>query len=61
MKSKLQKDIDSYVRKYAKKHSITKEQALTHERVQNVIAWLKLREREQEHDKTESGTIHCVR
>ena len=59
MKSKLQKDIDSYVRKYAKKHNITKEQALTHERVQNVIAWLKLRE--QEHDKTESGTIHCVR
>lgn len=52
MKSKLQKDIDSYVRKYAKKHNITKEQAMTHERVQNVIAWLKLREREQEHDKT---------
>jgi hypothetical protein len=25
MKSKLQKDIDSYVRKYAKKHNITKE------------------------------------
>lgn len=61
MKSKLQKDIDSYVRKYAKKHNITKEQALTHERVQNVIAWLKLREGEHEHDKTESGTIHCVR
>ena len=52
MKSKLQKDIDSYVRKYAKKHNITKEQALTHKRVQNVIAWLRLREREQEHDKT---------
>lgn len=52
MKSKLQKDIDSYVRKYAKKHNITKKQALTHERVQNVIAWLKLREREQEHYKT---------
>lgn len=57
MKSKLQKDIDSYVRKYAKKHNITKKQALTHERVQNVIAWLKLREGEQENDKTESGTI----
>ena len=28
MKSKLQKDIDSYVRKYAKKHNITKEQAM---------------------------------
>lgn len=52
MKSKLQKDIDSYVRKYAKKHNITNEQALTHERVQNVIAWLRLREGEQEHDKT---------
>lgn len=52
MKSKLQKDIDSYIRKYAKKHNITKEQALTHERVQNVIAWLKLREGEQENDKT---------
>ena len=47
-----QKDIDSYVRKYAKKHNITKKQALTHERVQNVIAWLKLREGEHEHDKT---------
>ena len=57
MKSKLHKDIDSYVRKYAKKHNITKEQALTHERVQNVIAWLRLREGEQENDKTESGTI----
>ena len=57
MKSKLQKDIDSYVRKYAKKHNITKEQALIHERVQNVIAWLRLREGEQEHDKAESGTI----
>lgn len=44
MKSKLQKDIDSYVRKYANKYNITKEQALTHERVQNVIAWLMLRE-----------------
>lgn len=52
MKGKLQKDIDSYVRKYAKKYNITKEQALTHERVQNVIAWLRLREGEQEHDKT---------
>lgn len=50
MKSKLQKDIDSYVRKYAKKHNITKEQALTHERVRNVI--VRLREGEQEHDKT---------
>ena len=57
MKSKLQKDIDSYVGKYAKKHNITKEQALTHKRVQNVIAWLRLREGEQENDKTESGTI----
>lgn len=57
MKSKLQKDIDSYVRKYAKKHNITKEQALTHKRVQNVVAWLRLREGEQENDKTESGTI----
>ena len=52
MKSKLQKDIDSYVRKYAKKHNITKEQALTHERVQNVIAWLRLREGEQKNNRT---------
>lgn len=48
MKSKLQKDIDSYVRKYAKKHNITKKQALTHERVKNVIAWMELRDRENE-------------
>ncbi len=36
---------------------MTEEQALEQDIVQNVIAWLKLREGEQEHDKTESGTI----
>lgn len=58
MKSKLQKDIDSYVRKYAKKHNITKEQALTHERVQNVIAWLRLRSKRKERNRDNEKASH---
>ena len=44
--SNLQKRIDDYVSEYAKKYSITKEEALKHKRVQNVIEWMKIRENE---------------
>lgn len=44
--SNLQKRIDDYVSKYAKTYGITKEEALKHKIVQNVIEWMKLRENE---------------
>lgn len=44
--SKLQNRIDNYVSKYAKTYGITKEEALKHKMVQNVIEWMKLRENE---------------
>lgn len=44
--SNLQKRIDDYVSKYAKTYKITKEEALKHKVVQNVIEWMKLRENE---------------
>lgn len=44
--SKLQNKIDNYVSKYAKTYGITKEEALKHKMVQNVIEWMKLRENE---------------
>ena len=44
--SNLQKQIDDYVSKYAKTHGITKEEALKHRMVQNVIEWMKLKEKE---------------
>ena len=44
--SNLQKRIDDYVSKYAKTHGITKEEALKHRMVQNVIEWMKIRENE---------------
>ena len=44
--SNLQKRIDDYVSKYAKTYKITKEEALKHKMVQNVIEWMKLRENE---------------
>lgn len=39
----MNKRIDCFVKKYARKHNMTEKQALTQERVQNVIAWIKLR------------------
>ena len=42
-----QKAIHDYVTKYATKHKISYEQALEHKIVQNVIAWMNLRRREQ--------------
>lgn len=43
-KTKLEKKINRYVRGYAQRHKITKEQALHREVVKNVIDWLKIRE-----------------
>lgn len=43
-KTKLEKQINRYVRGYAQRRKITKEQALQKEIVKNVIDWLKIRE-----------------
>ena len=43
-KTELEKKINRYVRGYARRHKITKEQALQREIVKNVIEWLKIRE-----------------
>lgn len=43
-KTELEKKINRYVRGYAQRHKITKEQALQREIVKNVIEWLKIRE-----------------
>lgn len=43
-KTELGKKINRYVRGYARRHKITKEQALQREIVKNVIEWLKIRE-----------------
>lgn len=42
------RDIDNYVRRYARKHNIKPKEARKQERVQNVIAWMELRDRENE-------------
>ena len=42
------KDINNYVRGYARKHNIKLKEARKQERVQNVIAWMELRNRENE-------------
>lgn len=44
--SNLQNKIDNYVSKYARTYGITKEEALKHKMVQNVIEWMKIRENE---------------
>ena len=43
-KTELEKKINRYVRGYARRHKIMKEQALQREIVKNVIEWLKIRE-----------------
>lgn len=43
-KTELEKKINRYVRGYAQRRKITKEQALQKEIVKNVIDWLKIRE-----------------
>lgn len=42
------KDINNYVRRYARKHNIKPKEAREQERVKNVIAWVELRDRENE-------------
>jgi hypothetical protein len=42
------KDINNYVRRYARKHNIKPKEAREQERVKNVIAWMELRDRENE-------------
>lgn len=43
---KLKQNIEEYVTRYATKHKITKEEALKHKIVQEVIEWMKLRSKE---------------
>lgn len=47
-KTELEKKINRYVRGYAQRHKITKEQALQREIIKNMIAWLEIRERNKE-------------
>lgn len=49
-KTELEKKINRYVRGYAQRHKITKEQALQREIVKNVIDWLKVREKERNNE-----------
>lgn len=50
-KTKLKKKIGRYVRGYAKRNNMTEEQALEQDIVQNVIAWINLREGKKREQK----------